>query len=210
MTEHKLYDRLGLTPEADLDAIKRAYRDRVKVAHPDRGGDPAKFQEIQQAFEVLSDPDRRRRYDRNGATSDRDVLQSISEDLRGAILDGGHQDHILEPLRELKALSERLAHTLGKISGHAGQIDDDLSKLVASDQAEEMDELIAALKVMQSAAVAQKGATSSDLTTCKDLIRQYETAKEILGRAEPPEREDGPWANAVRFTINMEDGSTNT
>ncbi len=42
---------LGLTPDADVDAIKRAYRRRALETHPDRGGDPEVFRAIQAAYE---------------------------------------------------------------------------------------------------------------------------------------------------------------
>jgi DnaJ-class molecular chaperone len=49
----------GSTP----DEIKKAYRKLAAQHHPDRGGDTARFQEIQQAYDVLSDPQKRSQYD---------------------------------------------------------------------------------------------------------------------------------------------------
>lgn len=60
------YMVLGLERGADLPQIKRAYRRAIKRYHPDRGGsatDPAKFMRAQEAYEVLSDLERRRAYD---------------------------------------------------------------------------------------------------------------------------------------------------
>ncbi len=45
------------------NACLQAYRALAKVHHPDKGGDPARFSRIQQAFEVLSDPQQREVYD---------------------------------------------------------------------------------------------------------------------------------------------------
>ena len=42
---------LGLLPPYTMDDVKRAYLDKVKDAHPDRGGDSATFERIQTAFE---------------------------------------------------------------------------------------------------------------------------------------------------------------
>jgi DnaJ-class molecular chaperone len=56
---------LGITPEAGIRQIKSAYRDRAKRFHPDNyGGDPRTFLDIQDAYSVLSDEERRRAYDR--------------------------------------------------------------------------------------------------------------------------------------------------
>lgn len=57
------YEILGVDANADVDTIKRAYRTLASKHHPDKGGDTGKFQEIQAAYDVLSDPERRRQYD---------------------------------------------------------------------------------------------------------------------------------------------------
>ena len=60
------YVILGVSRSADLGQIKRAYRDIAKQCHPDArpSGDPERFREVQEAYETLSDQDRRQRYDR--------------------------------------------------------------------------------------------------------------------------------------------------
>lgn len=57
------YNTLGVGRDASPDEIKQAYRKLASVHHPDKGGDTAKFQEIQQAYETLSDPNKRQDYD---------------------------------------------------------------------------------------------------------------------------------------------------
>lgn len=57
------YATLGVAKNAAPEDIKRAYRKLAAQHHPDRGGDTAKFQEIQQAYDVLGDPDKRAQYD---------------------------------------------------------------------------------------------------------------------------------------------------
>ena len=61
-----LYELLGVSRDASSDEIKRAYRRRARELHPDAGGDEEAFKQITHAYEVLSDPDRRARYDRFG------------------------------------------------------------------------------------------------------------------------------------------------
>ncbi len=57
------YAVLEVSRRATPEEIKVAYRRLSRVHHPDRGGDAAKFRAIVDAYEVLSDPGRRSRYD---------------------------------------------------------------------------------------------------------------------------------------------------
>jgi|SRR5580658_5350423 curved DNA-binding protein CbpA len=62
------YETLGIDPTADSADIKSAYRRKAKSNHPDKGGDPEKFAEVNQAWMILRDPDRRAKYDATGET----------------------------------------------------------------------------------------------------------------------------------------------
>ena len=57
------YETLGVDRGATPDQIKRAYRKLASQHHPDKGGDKVKFQEIQQAYDTLGNPQRRSEYD---------------------------------------------------------------------------------------------------------------------------------------------------
>lgn len=61
-----LYAVLGAEPGASADEIRRAYRQAALLWHPDRNPDPQAadvFHAVQEAYECLRDPDRRRSYD---------------------------------------------------------------------------------------------------------------------------------------------------
>ena len=58
------YDVLGLQQDATAAGIRKAYRQRAKHEHPDKGGSDEQFQRLQQAYEVLADAGSRQQYDR--------------------------------------------------------------------------------------------------------------------------------------------------
>lgn len=57
------YQTLGVDRNATADEIKKAYRRLASQHHPDKGGDKHKFQEIQAAYDTLSDPQKRHAHD---------------------------------------------------------------------------------------------------------------------------------------------------
>lgn len=65
-TKRDYYEILGVDKNASADEIKKAFRKAAIEHHPDRGGDEAKFKEINEAYEVLKDPSKKQRYDQFG------------------------------------------------------------------------------------------------------------------------------------------------
>lgn len=61
------YDILGVSKSADKADIKKAYRQKAKENHPDKGGDEKKFKAINEAYQTLSDDQKRAQYDQFGS-----------------------------------------------------------------------------------------------------------------------------------------------
>jgi molecular chaperone DnaJ len=65
-TKRDYYEVLGVGKDASADEIKKAFRRSAVEHHPDRGGDETKFKELNEAYEVLKDGEKRKRYDQFG------------------------------------------------------------------------------------------------------------------------------------------------
>lgn len=61
------YGVLGLDRAADESSVRKAYHKLAREHHPDKGGDAEKFKKVQEAYEVLSDPQKRQNFDRFGS-----------------------------------------------------------------------------------------------------------------------------------------------
>lgn len=103
MSNH--YETLGVDRTDSPEQIKAAYRKLASKHHPDReGGDTATFQRIQKAYDVLSDPEKRAKYDAHGdEPSEGEMLDRIINEVLMQILDSGRCDtkhhNIVDSLR---------------------------------------------------------------------------------------------------------------
>jgi DnaJ-class molecular chaperone len=61
------YQLLGVSKTASQSDIKKAFRKKAHELHPDKGGDAEQFKKVNEAYQVLSDNDKRAQYDRYGA-----------------------------------------------------------------------------------------------------------------------------------------------
>jgi len=64
------YEVLAVGPDVDEDALRRAYRLRLRQTHPDTGGDAALFVQVQRAWELIGTPEARAAYDRGHGFGD--------------------------------------------------------------------------------------------------------------------------------------------
>ena len=118
--QKNLYKILGVSKEASQDDIKRSYRKLAFKYHPDRNKDKSaeeKFKEINIAYEILSDPQKRRRYDAGGMGSIGDL---ISEIFGGGGGFGGFQD-IFSGFGDFFGRSRRTERRSSKVGPQQGE-----------------------------------------------------------------------------------------
>src|SRR5918994_2628801 len=87
-----LYEILGIARDASSTEIKAAYRKLARTLHPDVNADPAdqeRFKEITGAYEILSDPAKRQRYDEFGAAGPQGAPFGDIQDIFDMFFGGG-------------------------------------------------------------------------------------------------------------------------
>jgi curved DNA-binding protein CbpA len=75
----ELYELLGCKPTDTFAVIRRKFRSLSKKAHPDVGGDPEHYKKLTEAHEILTDPEKRKRYDQTGRTDKSVTKEKIRE-----------------------------------------------------------------------------------------------------------------------------------
>ena len=88
-----LYERLGLQKSASETEIKKAYRKLAMKHHPDKGGDEEEFKSISEAYEVLSNKDKRSQYDTYG-TYDEQGMTDFQDIFQNFFHGGSPMEHI--------------------------------------------------------------------------------------------------------------------
>ena len=106
----KHYDVLGVARDADAGTIKRAFREKARTHHPDKGGSASVFAAIRAAFETLSDAKRRAAYDLLASEHEYRYIPGVTQRARGgedAMLDDLQRLGLsLDPSKQLVVLCE--------------------------------------------------------------------------------------------------------
>jgi molecular chaperone DnaJ len=118
MARTDFYRVLGVSRDASDDAIKKAYRKLVFQHHPDRNPDSTqaevKIREINEAYEVVGDPEKRRSYDRLnwGDETERDEVVDpavILDEMEKKLFDEGRKEVFAILMKDVKRIKAELA-----------------------------------------------------------------------------------------------------
>ena len=91
-TKRDYYETLGINRNANEEEVRKAFRKKAMEFHPDRNKEPgadAKFKEVNEAYQILSDPNRRAKYDQFGHAG---VNSSGGQGFEGFDVFGGFGD----------------------------------------------------------------------------------------------------------------------
>lgn len=177
----KHYNTLGVEPSSTPEQIKAAYKKKAMKHHPDKGGDLATFQEIQKAYDVLSDPARKKLYDETGDDNeipDRNLLDlQILANLIAQIME--HIDP--ETFNLVDEIHKGLNNEIDKFTQYSIQFNSKIRKLqTAIDRlslAESKRNIVAEILEGQIAKVKQDLAeiesSKETLTRIKTLLNGY-------------------------------------
>jgi curved DNA-binding protein CbpA len=114
------YAVLGVSRGAGEAEIHAAYRDAVRRTHPDAGGSAAAFEAVQEAYEALRDPARRRAWDAAAQPPPRPRSRPASADMRTA---STRMEDLLAESRRLEDEARRLAGMAPRHGGTASPAD---------------------------------------------------------------------------------------
>lgn len=113
------YEILGVELHATIEDIKQKYRSLASENHPDKGGDSEKFKLISLAYQILSDPIKRKTFDHNGIFfADSSLLQEVKEHIQRifinqiAVHDPNHHDLILAMKNEVTTSKNHILSSL--------------------------------------------------------------------------------------------------
>ena len=122
MSKRDYYEVLGVDKGADKETIKKAYRKLAMKHHPDQNKDnpkaEEKFKEVNEAYDVLKDPDKRAAYDRD-TEARRLAVAELTTLPRTKRVDWSHMSKLAPPptgRRSKRHLAPSLGHMSGKIS----------------------------------------------------------------------------------------------
>lgn len=156
------YVVLGIEPTATAAQVKGAYRKASAETHPDaEHGSNEKFQEVKTAFDILSNVDRRERYDRTGRTDDikvtPKVVQNMIEQTVTAIInaerpDGTTDDPTWENIKSkvvasIKNSQREINQSLSKIRKKIARIDNLAKRFKSRTEADPVGDAFAAQRL---------------------------------------------------------------
>lgn len=178
------YDELGVARDATEAEIRKAYRTKAKIAHPDRNGDPTDWERISTSLAVLTDPKKRKTFDDTGR-----IEEDRPDNDRAAALQTieMHMGNIINEFIQSQFRPDRDPRRMDVIKVIRGKILDEIT--AAKDGIKGGEKVVAFMRDM--AKRFTKAKSSEDDPIVRGLDRQIKSAEQQLSdiRANVRQRE---------------------
>lgn len=188
-----LYETLGINEDATSKEIKKAYKGKAMILHPDRnGGEDKGFDDLKKAYEVLSDNERRARYDETGDTDDQPqtevMLRTQLLQIFGVMLDTEQNfktvDFVSAGVHKLEAKMNELKFDIKK---HQAEIDRLATAKNRMTKKDDKTNLFESLLTQREEGFLQKiKAADEAIEICEKLIEELRTYEYSHDEPEPP------------------------
>jgi len=187
-----LYETLGVDEDATSEEIKKAYKGKAMILHPDRnGGEDRGFDDLRKAYEILSDNERRARYDETGDTDDQPqtevMLRTQFLQIFSVMLDTEQNfktvDFVSVGIYKLEAKMKELKFDIEK---HQAEIDRLATAKNRMTKKDEKTNLFESLLEQREEGLLQKiTATNEAIEICEKLIEELNTYEYSHDEPEP-------------------------
>jgi curved DNA-binding protein CbpA len=205
-----LYEILGLEKDATAEDVKKAYRKKAQKAHPDRkGGSEDAMREVNDAYAVLSDADKRAHYDKTGQNSAREpsidevAMQSLAKAFDDMLTEEAPRGNIVlhiergiaDAIKRCEVEIKKFERYLAKLNDKATTV---TKKTSGGDTVDLWTNVVEKRRERyELALLAARMALSVNLRS-KELLSEYEGT----GEAPPPGREAAEALRADFFRSN--------
>jgi DnaJ-class molecular chaperone len=176
--EFNPYEVLGVNKDTPMDDIKKAFKNRSKELHPDKGGTPEDFNNLKKAFDILTDPAKRNLYDEYGIDDALDIeneAKLVAVQIVVSALDGLPDSCDVD--KEISAIFQRCLNGLTQQEEAAKKARDKLQRRLDSIQKKPVNDFLTneILRVIETHNKAMKQAQLNyrihDTAFC--LVREY-------------------------------------
>lgn len=174
-----LYNILGVKKDSTTQEIKDAWRELSKINHPDKGGDANIMAEINLAYEILSSPTKRERYDKTGNTKItsfdhqfQDLMNALLDQLLDK-LDPTSMNIVEEFIEHIHLLMEDARKTKGQYTKKLTKVESILKRLTKNPDAKENLEFVLKAQVFNCQTV---------IGNLDENIEFFEKAIEVLSK----------------------------
>ena len=172
-----LYDDLGVDQETSQGGLRRAFKHKAGKTHPDKkGGNTEAFKQIQKAYSILSNPEKKKRYDETGQTNTTPVLRQQSINVISELFIKATLKHQLEKRNYWVEIKVSLLEAIQKDRGTLGNITthhDKLLYLVENSSGDSL--LMSALHSQVKHLENQKNQCSEHILILKDALLVVES-----------------------------------